>query len=76
MDYVRARAFRAQTACLLQAGINSPFRTKFSNILAGGFAVLAQIHGRVKTDPAAADDRHSLTNRRFIAQYLRVGQYF
>ncbi len=51
------------------------FVQRFSNIFGWWIRrALARIHGRVKTDPAAADDRHSFTNRRFIAQYLEPGQ--
>ena len=44
--------------------------------MAGGFAGLTQIHCGIKTDPAAAHDRHAFTHWRFIAQNVEIAQYF
>jgi hypothetical protein len=63
--------FRAQSARALQAGIDPPFRAELADILAGGDAGLAEVHGGIKADPAAADNRHLLADRRFIAQDIR-----
>ena len=77
-----ARAFsqlhplRAQSAGVLQAGIDPPFCTELADILAGGNAGLAEVHGGIKADPAASDNRHLLAYRRFIAQDIEVAQHF
>jgi hypothetical protein len=53
----------------------SPIRTELADILAGGDAGLAEVHRGIKADPAAADNRHLLADRRFIAQDIEVAQH-
>ena len=60
----------------MQAGVDPPFHAEFRNVLAGGLTGLAQIHGGIKTDPAAANDRYAFAHRHFIAQDVEIAQHF
>ncbi len=69
------RPLRTQAAHLIQAGIDTPLLAEFRNILAGGLACLAQVHGGIKADPAAANNCHPIAHRFFIAQHVEIAQH-